>query len=61
MLSTQKGMRQHGQMPNTQRAPHRIQARALLSDLVLGRKGRYERERERERVLSTAYLVVMLV
>ena len=44
MLSTQKGMRQQGQMPNTQRAPHRIQARALLSDLVLWRKGRYERE-----------------
>ena len=59
MLSTQKGMRQHGQMPNTQRAPHRIQARALLSDLVLGRKGRYERGREG--VLSTAYLVVILV
>ena len=36
MLSTQKGMRQQGQIPNTQRAPHRIQARALLSYLVLG-------------------------
>jgi len=35
MLSIQKGMRQHGQIPNTQRAPQMIQERALLSDLVL--------------------------
>ena len=56
MLSTQKGMRQQGQIPNTQRAPHRIQARAELSDLVLEvergvREGRDEVRR--------AYLVVM--
>ena len=42
MLSTQKGIRQQGQMPKTQRAPHRIQAMALLSDLVLEVE-RYER------------------
>ena len=39
MLSTQKGIRQQGQIPNTHRAPHRIQAMALLSDLVLGVRG----------------------
>ena len=35
MLSTQNGIRQHGQIPNTQRAPQMIQERALASDLVL--------------------------
>ena len=35
MLSTQNGIRQHGQIPNTQRAPQMIQAMALDSDLVL--------------------------
>ena len=58
MLSTQKGMRQQGQMPNTQRAPHRIQAMALLSDLVLrGREGTYERGGLT--YLLTSYLVVI--
>ena len=55
MLSIQKGMRQHGQIPNTQRAPQMIQERALLSDLVL------QMERVRQRVfVSMTDLVVML-
>ena len=56
MLSTQKGMRQQGQIPNTQRAPHMIQAMALLSDLVLRVEGH---ERGGLIYLLTAYLVVI--
>ena len=56
MLSIQKGMRQHGQIPNTQRAPQMIQERALLSDLVL----QMERVRQRVFVWMLSDLVVML-